>query len=125
MMRLGVPLALLFLATACVWAVDILLQVGWLHWIPEAALCYLLGARLRTLAPSDRTDDAFLFSASLWLFAMAWLLLIFKGPLVLLPSAGFFGLFWLGYRTPPHVPNVVQNVEGAVHKEQDSHDRPQ
>jgi hypothetical protein len=96
MFRLGVRLALLFFITACVWAVDVLLQVGWLHWIPEAPFCYLLGAKFRTFVPSDRTDDAFLFTASLWLFAMAWLLIAF-GPFILLPSAGFFGLFCLGY----------------------------
>jgi len=98
MFRLGTPLALLFFVTACVWAVDVLLQVGWLHWIPEAAFCYLLGVKFRTLVPSDRTDDAFLFSTALWLFVIAWLLIAF-GPFILLPSAGFFGLFCLGYRT--------------------------
>ena len=125
MFRLGVPLALLFFLTACVWAVDVLAQIGWLHWIPETVFCYLVGAKFRTFIPSDRTSDAFLFATALWLFAMAWLLLIFQGPFILLPSTGFFGLFWLGYRTSPHVPNVVQNVENTVHQKQDSHDRPQ
>jgi hypothetical protein len=122
MLRMGVRLALLFFITACVWAVDVLLQVGWLHWIPEAAFCYLLGVKFRTLVPIDRTYDAFVLTTSLWLFATAWLLLIFKGLFVLLPSVGFFGLFSLGYLPSP---NAVRNVENTVHQKQDSHDRPQ
>jgi hypothetical protein len=94
MFRLGVRLALLFFITACVWAVDVLLQVGWLHWIPEAVLCYLLGAKFRTFVPSDRTYDALVLTTSLWLFAMAWLLLAF-GPFILCHRRAFSGCFAL------------------------------
>jgi hypothetical protein len=97
MFRLGVPLALLFFITVCVWVVDVLLQIGWIHWIPEGVFCYLLGTRLSKLVPSNSDIDVLLFAISLWLFAMAWLLIAF-GPFILLPSAGFFGLFYLGYR---------------------------
>jgi hypothetical protein len=91
-MKLERAIALLFFLTACVWAADVFLDIGFLHWFLEIPLVYLIGVEMRS-----KGSDAFMFATSLYLFISAWLLMVF-GSSAVPQIIGFYGVFWLGYR---------------------------